>query len=178
MINPGRPQRRRWVAARLAAVATLVAVSLLAVPGTASASGTVSPLLDCVVQNSNGTYTVVLGYSNSTGRSQTIPYGWSNVIAPSTYDRLQPTTFKAGTYHGVFTVTLTASDLWSDPHWRLNGDTIDYADVTSNPCPPHTQMPAGGNGTGVAIGLLAAGAVGLFLVRRSVRRAPQEIPHA
>jgi hypothetical protein len=178
MINRRRPQRRRWIAARLAAVAALVVVSLLAAPGTASAHGGVSPLLDCMVHHSNGTYTVVLGYSNGTGRSQTVPYGSSNVIAPSRYDRLQPTTFQAGTRHGAFTVTLTASDLRSHPHWLLDGDTVDYADVTSSPCPPGTRLPAGGGGTGVAIGLLGVGAVGLFLVRRSVRRAPQEIPHA
>jgi hypothetical protein len=174
-----RPRgRRQWIAARLAAVGTLTALSLIGMPGTASATGTVNPLLDCVVPNSNGTLTAVLGYSNTTGRTQTFPYGWNNVIQPAKYDRLQPTTYYSGTFHGVFTVTLTVEDIWGNPNWRLNGDTIDYTDVTANRCPPATQMPSGGNGTGTAAGLLAAGVVGAVLVRRSARRAAAEVPRA
>jgi hypothetical protein len=163
---------RRWIIARLAAVAALATVSLVGVPGTASASGTVTPLLDCVIANSNGTYSAVLGYSNTTGRTQAFPYGTNNVISPSKYDRAQPTSYYNGTYHGVFKVTMTVTDVYyADPYWRLNGITIDYADVTSNSCPPATQMPAEGNGTGTAAGLLAAGVIGAVLVRRYVRRA-------
>jgi hypothetical protein len=179
MGNRGRPQRRRWIAARLAAVAALAAVSLLAVPGTASAYGSVTPLLDCVSQNSNGSFTAVLGYSNTTGRSQTIAYGYNNVITPSKYDRVQPTTFKSGTYHGVFTITVSASDVWSSPGWTLNGDRLDAYDAYGvSACPPGTQMPSVGNGAGAAIGLLAAGLVGAFMVRRYRRRTARGVPHA
>jgi len=178
MANRGRPPGRRWVAARLAAVAALVAVTLLAAPGTASAYGTVTPLLDCVVQNNNGTYTAVLGYSNSTGRTQSIPVGSYNMLTPSWVDQVQPTTFTPGTHHGVFTVTLTWIDLLFRPSWRLGGDAVDYSDVTSAACPSSTQMPSEGNGAGPAIGLVAAGVAGAFLVRRHVRRARQEVPHA
>jgi hypothetical protein len=173
-----RSGRGRWITARLAAVGVLVALSLVGAPGAASAAGTVSPLLDCVVQNSNGTFTAVLGYSNTTGRTQNIAYGYYNVITPSKYDRVQPTTFHSGTYHGVFKVTVTAADLWSNPNWRLNGDTVDYADVTSSSCPPSTQMPSEGNGAGAAVGLLTAGVIGAFLIRRRVRRAGQEASRA
>ena len=181
MTYRARPQRRRWILARLAAVAALVAVSLLAAPGAASAAtyGTVSPLLDCVTQNSNGSFTAVMGYGNSTGRSQTIAYGYNNVITPSKYDRVQPTTFKSGTYHGVFTITVAASDVWSSPGWTLNGDRLDAYDAYGVvACPPGTQMPSVGNGTGAAIGLLAAGVFGAALVRRYTRRARQEAPRA
>jgi hypothetical protein len=179
MANRARPQRRRWIAARLTAVAGLVALSLLAAPGTASAYGSVTPLLDCVSQNSNGSFTAVLGYRNTTGRSQTIPYGYNNVITPSRYDRVQPTTFKSGTYHGVFTITVSASDVWSSPAWTLSGDRLDAYDAYgASACPPGTQMPSVGNGAGAAIGLLAAGAVGAVLIRRHVRRARQEVPGA
>src|SRR5690349_21547064 len=152
------PRRRRWTAARLLTVAALVAVPLLAAPGAASATtyGTVSPLLDCVTQNSNGSFTAVMGYSNTTGRSQTIAYGYNNVITPSKYDRVQPTTFQAGTYHGVFTITVAASDVWSFPGWTLNGDRLDAYDAYGvSACPPGTQMPSVGNGAGAAIGMLA-----------------------
>jgi len=175
-----RSARGRWNAARLAAVGVLVAVSLVGIPGTASASyGAVSPLLDCMTQNSNGSYTVVMGYTNTTGRTQTIAYGYNNVITPSKYDRVQPTTFNSGTYHGVFTITVSASDIWSSPGWTLNGDRIDAYDAYgASACPPGTQMPSVGNGAGAAIGLLAAGVVGAFLLRRHVRRAGREVPRA
>jgi len=172
------PQRRRWIAARLAAVAALTAASLLAAPGTASAYGTVSPLLDCVVTNGNGTYTAVLGYANTTGRRQSIPVGTYNMLTPSWVDQVQPTTFSSGTHHGVFTVTLSWIDLLFRPSWRLSGDSVDYSDVTSNTCPSSTEMPSAGNGTGTALGLLAAGVVGAFLIRRYARRAGQGVPRA
>ena len=180
MANRGRPQRRRWIAARLAAVAASVAVSLLAAPGAAQASGSVTPLLDCLTQHgNNGSYTAVMGYSNTTGRTQTIAYGYNNVITPSKYDRAQPTTFKPGTYHGVFTITIPASDIWSSPSWTLNGDRLDAYDAyNATSCPPGTQMPSVGNGTGTAVGLLAAGVIGAFLIRRHVRRAQREVPRA
>jgi hypothetical protein len=156
----------------VAVAAALVALSLFAAPGPASAAGTVTPLLDCVIMNNNGTYTAVLGYSNTTGRTQTVAYGYNNVVSPSKYDRVQPTTYKSGTYHGVFKLTLSVYDAYyGNPYWRLNGDTLDYTDVTSNACPPATQMPSVGNGTGAAIGLGVAGVIGVFLIRRYVRRA-------
>jgi hypothetical protein len=174
-----RRPRRRWIAARLATVAALVGLSLLAAPGTASAYGMVSPLLDCVTQNSNGSFTAVMGYSNTTGRTQTIAYGYNNVITPSRYDRAQPTSFKSGTFHGVFTITVAASDVWSSPGWTLNGDRLDAYDAYGvSACPSGTQMPSEGNGAGAATALLAAGVVGAFLVRRYVRRAGREVPRA
>jgi hypothetical protein len=170
------PSRWARVAARVAVAVALVALSLFIAPGPASAAGTVTPLLDCVVQNSNGSYTAVLGYSNTTGRTTSIPFGTYNVITPSKYDRVQPTTFHSGTYHGVFKVTVSAYDIWSSPEWRLNGDTIDYADVTANSCPPPTSLPAVGNGTGLAIGVVIAGVVGVLFLRRTLRRAQLSSP--
>ena len=177
-MSAGRSRPSRWarIAGRVAVSAALVALFLFAAPGPASATGTVRPLLDCVKPNSNGSITAVLGYSNTTGRSQTIPFGYNNVITPSTYDKVQPTTYRSGTYHGVFAVTIAQSDFRSDPTWRLNGDVINYLDVTSNPCPPGTTMPSVGNGTGAAIGLGVAGVLGVFLIRRYVRRAQAAAP--
>ena len=92
---------------------------------------------------------------------------------------MQPTTFKPGTYHGVFALTISAYDIWSSPGWTLDGDRLDAYDAYgASACPPGTQMPSVGNGTGVAIGLLAAGVVGAILVRRHVRRARQEASRA
>jgi hypothetical protein len=132
----------------------------------------VLPLLDCVSANSNGTYVAVLGYSNPTGRTATIPYGSRNVITPSKFDRLQPTTFNPGVHHGVFTVTFTYQDIYGPvPGWTLDGTTLGDDDTRVTLCPAGTVMPATGNGTGGAIALAVAGVVGVLLIRRSVRRA-------
>src|SRR4051794_8113205 len=168
-----RPGRRAAVRAALAAVAA--ALTVTATPGAASATtyGTVTPLLDCIGDGGHGTYIAVLGYSNTTGRTMSIPLGWNNVISPAKFDGKQPTTFKAGTYHGAFTVSFTVRDLGDPaPSWRLYGHTLGgsyYTPVTA--CPPGTTMPAEGNDTGAAVALLAAGIVGVLVVRRFVRRA-------
>jgi hypothetical protein len=174
--GPRGPRRR--IAARLAAVGALTALSLLGAPGAASAAGTVTPLLDCVVTNSNGTLTEIFGYANTTGQAQSFAYGYNNVITPARFDRVQPTTYYSGTYHGVFKVTVSLFDFLFLPSWRLNGDTIDFTDLTGSSCPPATAMPSEGNGTGPALGLLAAGVFGAVVVRRAVRRAGKAVTDA
>jgi hypothetical protein len=171
-----RLRTRRRLAVRFALAAIAAAVALTATPGVAAATtGTVTPVLDCISESSGGTYSAVLGYSNTTGRTVSIPLGSNNVIWPSKFNGRQPTTFKPGVQHGVFTVTFSINDLWySAPSWTLNGQTLGgryYYDVDAQACPPSTQMPGEGNDTGAAIGLLAAGVVGVLLIRRVVRRA-------
>ena len=167
--------RRRRLAVRGAFAALAAALALVATPGTASAAGTVTPLLDCYVQNSDGSFTALLGYSNTTGRTQTIARGTNNVLTPSRYDGVQPTSFKSGTFHGVFTVKLAAADV-PYANWTLNGANLSTAVSTTTSCPPGTTLPATGNGTGIAIALVAAAAAGVLVVRRAVRRAGSTTP--
>ena len=165
--STGTPARR--VAASSVLAGLLAALSLLLGAAPAQAAGAVTPLADCYVQNSNGTYTAVLGYSNTTGRSVTIPVGTSNTLSPTTYNGRQPTTFKSGTYHGVFNVTFTQADA-AYANWTLNGTSLSATTAVAT-CPPGTTLPGTGNGTGAAFALLAAGLVGAVLVRRARRRA-------
>ena len=163
------PARR--VVARLALAALIGACTLLIGPAPAQAAGTVLPLADCYTQNSNGTYTVVLGYSNTSGRTQRFAVGTSNALSPSRFNGVQPTTFRAGTFHGVFSVTFTAADA-AYAAWTLDGTSLTVNNAGAvGACPPGTQMPADGNGTGIVVALLAASTVGVLLVRRARRRA-------
>jgi hypothetical protein len=172
-----RPRRR--LAARLAVAAVVAVLTVVAAPGIASAAtGSVTPLLDCVNDNDNGTYTAVLGYSNTTGRTQVIPLGWNNMVSPSKFNGTQPTTFQNGTFHGAFSVTFTTSERFFSPlSWTLNGTTVGGSYyMFMNACPAGTTMPSSGNGTGPAIALLAAGVIGVLLVRRFVRRSTRVAP--
>lgn len=158
----------------LPVVVALAALSMT--PGEASASsgyGSVTPVLDCVQQNSNGSYTAVVGYSSSYSTTKTIPHGYHNYISPSKYDGPQPTTFKPGTQHGVFALTVSNYDaLYSNPTWYVDGNTLSgWGASLSASCPLPTQLPAVGNDTGAGIALLVAGALGVLVVVRLRRRA-------
>jgi hypothetical protein len=148
-------------------------VLLSAVPGVASAAaGPVTPILDCYRVNSDGSYTIVLGYTNAGTTTRNISYGTSNVLYPSRFQGSQPTRFVPGTQRGVFTLRVTPSDLYSGARWDLDGRSLNYATITSaTECSPSTPLPALGNGTGIAVALLAGAAFGVFFVRRLIRRA-------
>ncbi|WP_222265557.1 hypothetical protein [Modestobacter marinus] len=180
MDGPRRSSRQRRGRARLARaalVAVLALVGLLAVPGTASAApgdGTITPVLDCLRQNPDGTYTAVLGYTNSARSTEPIPVGTWNTISPAKYNGGQPTSFVSGTRHGAFSVTLTKSEYMGGPSWYLDGKFVFFGWAWTNgvtTCPPSTELPEEGNGTGPAIAVAVAGLVGAFAVHRARRRA-------
>ena len=168
-------RRSRARLSRAALVAVIALIGLVAAPGTASAAATytVKPVLDCYKENSDGSWTVVVGYANSSRKTVTIPRGADNQAYPSKFASLPPTSFKAGTVKGAFTAKVTQADLYSGARWVLDGYTLDYraAAYSSQVCPSSTELPEEGNGTGPAIGLAVAGAVGAVLVHRANRRA-------
>ncbi|MGY1813020.1 hypothetical protein [Blastococcus sp. SYSU D00820] len=159
--------------ARIGAIGVIAALALVFTPGTASATATVAPIVDCYRQNTNGTFTVVLGYSNTTGSRKTYAYGPANQVYPTRLQGQQPKQFEAGTFHGAWTVTLTYDEIFNqNARWILNGTTLQYAWYVqyATVCPPTTQMPAEGNGAGTAIGLSAAGLAGAVVLVRFRRR--------
>jgi hypothetical protein len=164
---PSRHPRRLLLRAALVAVVAVVA--LVATPGAASARGTVVPLLDCVVANDDGSWTAVFGYRNTSSSPVRIPTGPRNKVTPVTYGTPQPTTFQPGTHRGAFAVPVARG---AGPMWHLDGTNLAARPGTAKACPSSTQMPAEGNGTGMAIALVAAGLVGMVGVQRARRRAP------
>ena len=154
-------------------IAVCVAMGLSAVPGVAAAGDTsVTPFVDCYRKNTDGSYTVILGYTNTSANMSNIPYGSRNTMYPAKFHGLQPTKSKPGTQRGVFSITATEADLSSNPRWVLDGTTLSYPALSSAPeCPPPTALPALGNGTGLAIALVGGGLFGVVFVRRMIRRA-------
>ena len=168
-------RRLRARASRGALVAVIALIGLVAAPGTASAAATytVKPVLNCYKENADDSWTVVVGYVNSSRKTVDIPRGAHNQAYPSKFASLPPTSFKPGTVNGAFTTTVSQADLNAGARWVLDGFTLDYraAAGASRVCPASTELPAQGNGLGPAIGLAVAGVVGAVLVHRATRRA-------
>lgn len=177
MAGTSRTLPRTWAGlARIGAVGVIAALALLLVPGTASATGTtgtVKGIVDCYRQHADNTFTVIVGYTNTTGAQKTYSYGTANQVYPTRLQGTQPKQFAAGTVHGAWTVKLTYDEIFNqNARWVLNGTTLQYSYHVqyATVCPPSTQLPADGNGTGTAVGLSAAGLAGAFLMLRHRRR--------
>ena len=160
-----RVGRRAWIS-RLLLTLFLTGASVAA-PGIASAEPlTLTGSVDCVIPGSGGAFTAILGYQNTLGHSVWLPDGWLNLLTPFNYSGRQPTTFDPGVHHGVFSVRITDGAAT----WWLVGTPVAITETSAPHCPPPTQMPGDGNGSGVAIGLVIAGVLGVLIVRRLQRR--------
>lgn len=154
--------------ARAALVPVIAIVGLIAAPGTASAAGGVTPLLDCVVKlDGSAGWAALLGYAN-TG-SDTVGYavGPDNVLEPAARNGEQPTTFEPGSHRGAFSVQFQTGNSVT---WTVSGQSV-TATMNSKRCPASTELPEDGNGTGPAIALVTAGVAGALVVHRVRRRS-------
>jgi hypothetical protein len=102
---------------------------------------TLVPLLECVDNNGNGTYTAHFGYLNTTGSVITLPVGPKNMFVGGDKDRGQPTVFLPGEHLSEFTVTFDALDTLK---WMLKADGDRRhqveASATSEACATTTIM--------------------------------------
>ena len=100
---------------------------------TPGATVPVHPILECVVTNSDGSFTAYFGYKNENAFTVVIPIGQNNRFFPAPDDRGQPTTFlpgRSGFYPNVaFSVVSQSSPIV----WVLNGRTS-TASNTSQTC--------------------------------------------
>ena len=157
-----RPARRvALLLARLAFVLLLAAIPVITPTAAEAATMPVSGFVDCVIPESSGGFTAVMGYSNSWGFDLWLPHGWLNNITPSRYQGEQPTVFKPGEHHGVFSLHVTAPYA----QWNLFGTRV-RIDPLATACPQPTEMPGEGNGTGIVIAIVVAGLAGAVLVHR------------
>ncbi|MEM8962486.1 MAG: RTX toxin [Acidobacteriota bacterium] len=79
----------------------------------------VRPVLECVDDNGDGTFTAHFGYKNDNPIVVTVPIGNENKFSPSPQDRGQTTLFQPGRQVDVFTVDFNGSNLV----WTLAGRT-------------------------------------------------------
>ena len=126
----------------------------------------VFPVLNCIQAGTNGAFTAVLGWKNTSSSTYTIT-GDYNVITPSSYNGKQPTVFKPGTYNGAFSLAVASG---TTAYWTLGSTKITIGRNSASACPKDTQMPADGNGTGAAAALGVAAVAGALIVKRARRR--------
>lgn len=92
----------------------------------------VSPVLECVDQNPDGTYKAHFGYNNTYSTSTTIAIGNKNKFTPNPINRGQPTIFTPGRVVDSFQVNFNGSNLV----WYLkspNGQTATATVSSSSP---------------------------------------------
>ena len=95
----------------------------------AHAQPKISPVLECVTDNRDGTYTAHFGYNN-TGSEAEVPVGPDNAFSPSPQDRGQPSTFQSGRQVKVFSVDFNGGKLV----WTLaSNGTARTATASDNP---------------------------------------------
>lgn len=165
--SPGAQQLPARVS-RAALVAAIACVSAFGAVGTASAAGPVTPLVECVTKLNGGAgWTALLGYSNSSPDPVDVAVGPDNVLQPAASNGDQPTSFEPGAHRGVFVVPFQTGNSVT---WRVSG-TLVTATMNSKRCPTSTELPEDGNGTGVVIALVAAGAIGAVALHRVHRQA-------
>ena len=113
-------------------------------PPPVNESADVRPILECVADNGDGTYTAFFGYENRHGEPVTIPYGANNRMTPTTYQGQQPEAFpmpnvvpgrpgRTPWYPGhAFTVTFSGGE---QVVWRLRNRTSTASDNPAQRCP-------------------------------------------
>ncbi len=89
------------------------------------------PILDCVRDNGDGTYTAYYGYMNPNDWTINIPIGADNMFTPVPQDRGQPTAFECGRHYAVFTVVFDGSLI----EWYLDGSTAPASNDPGVMCP-------------------------------------------
>ncbi len=99
----------------------------IVVSGTAQA---VSPVLECVATNTDGTYIAWFGYRNPNSASVPLAVGTRNKFTPNPTNRNQPTLYAPGRQVRVFGVTWNGS---GNLVWTLDGRTS-TASRTSTAC--------------------------------------------
>jgi hypothetical protein len=108
------------------------------------------PLLECVDDNGDGTYTAHFGYLNNSGATITLEIGPKNMFVPGQEDLGQPTVFLPGEHLNVFSVVFSGSN---EIKWMLkaNGDKRHQvtASADSEACTttPGTTAPTTGGTT-------------------------------
>ena len=73
----------------------------------------ISPVLERITNNGNGTWTALWGWNNRNTVPVTIPIGINNRFSPAPQARGQPAVFLPGRHYGQFSTVITSSLVWA-----------------------------------------------------------------
>jgi hypothetical protein len=143
MPPPAATYSRREALTSFAALGlSLALMPMIARVAEAGGGHSLIPLLECVDNNGDGTYTAHFGYLNQSGATITLPVGSKNMFVPGQEDFGQPTVFLPGEHLNVFSVVFNGSQ---DIKWMLKADGDKRHQVTasadSDVCTTTTTLP-------------------------------------
>jgi Coenzyme PQQ synthesis protein D (PqqD) len=142
MPPPAATYTRREALTSFAALGlSLALVPMVAQVAQAQGGHNLIPLLECVDDNGDGTFTAHFGYLNQTDTTIDVPVGPKNMFVPGQLDFGQPTEFLPGEHLNVFSVVFNATD---EIKWMLKADGDKrhqvVASALSDACPTPTTM--------------------------------------
>jgi hypothetical protein len=120
MPPPTATYSRREALASFAALGLSVALlPMVAQVAQAQGGHQLIPLLECVDDNGDGTFTAHFGYLNQSGATINLAVGPKNMFVPGQTDFGQPTVFLPGEHLDVFSVVFPGT---GDLKWMLKAD--------------------------------------------------------
>jgi hypothetical protein len=120
MPPPAATYSRREAFTSFAALGlSLALMPMIARVARAQGGHSLIPLLECVDNNGDGTYTAHFGYLNQSGATINLPVGPKNMFEPGQLDFGQPTVFLPGEHLDVFSVMFSGTD---EIQWMLKAD--------------------------------------------------------
>jgi hypothetical protein len=138
--DPGRrprPEEGRMKAARLAVIVVVIAVAVVALTLqlTLAQSGSVLPVLNCVIYfNDTNTLAAIFGYVSTFPEPVTLPVGPENFFSPGVLFRNQPTEFLPGLHDNLFATSFVVSGSLTQVTWFVGGSTATARNETSLYC--------------------------------------------
>ncbi len=100
-------------------------------PTPAPTPAPISPVVECITDNGDGSFTARFGYNNPNPTTITIPVGENNKFVPTKVGLSQPTTFLPGRQRNVLRVISGGGNLV----WVLNGRTATASFNHPTRCP-------------------------------------------
>jgi hypothetical protein len=126
-----------------------------------------TPIVECIWNNGDGTYSIAWGYDNPSTDTLYIDFGGKNKMAPGADDQGQGTLFTPGMHHNAFVTTVTGTSRT----WTLGNNKA--VSGGSTPACPTKPVSVIGSGRALLLGLALMAVVGLPVL--ASRRAGREV---
>lgn len=150
------------------AAAPAQAATINCTPMSDPACKDLTPIVECVWSNGDGTNTIAWGYDNPSTYDLYIDFGGKNKLAPGADDQGQGTLFVPGLHHNTFVTTITGTNRT----WTLGNNKVSPSGST--PACPTKPVSVIGSGRALLLGIALMLAVGLPVL--GSRRSRWEVP--
>ncbi|MEP6666589.1 MAG: hypothetical protein ABJA81_09100 [Nocardioidaceae bacterium] len=126
-----------------------------------------TPIVNCIWDNGDGTSTVAWGYDNPSTHTLSIDFGGKNKMAPGDDDQGQGTVFLPGLHNNVFVTTITGTNRT----WTLGNNKASSS--ASTPACPTKPVSVIGSARALLLGIALMLSIGLPVI--AARRDRREV---